>query len=365
VSEALQFLFSPAVVVVVLALGLDITRRIWGDERLRNAAMTLIDPRDIVIGLGLFLAGTVFHEFGHATALRRGGGRPGGLGIGLFLAWPAFFTEVSDAYRLSRWRRLRVDLGGVYFNLIFAIIVFTLHFLTAYPPFLLATVLIELEAAHQLLPLIRLDGYYIVADLAGVPDPLRQMNAFLARRASGTRRTAGDRLKLVPKVGVALYLLFALPLMLFFLGRVLAQVPDIFLSIWEVELQAISVTGEAASRFDWFSVAAGSIGILVMALIPLGIILTTSSLFARVGKGLWRWSAGSEARRALAFSTAAAGCAALALAWMPSGNWQQIQRGFEEKASAPSPPTMRGARLWDPAPAESWLRRAPPQDRRT
>ncbi len=365
VADKLQPLFSPMVVLTVLTFGLVITRQLWADEQLRNAVTTLTDPRDVVVGLGLFLLSTVFHEFGHAAALRRGGGRPGGLGIGLFLAWPAFFTEVSDAYRLSRWRRLRVDLGGVYFNLIFAIALFALHLLTAYPPFLLATVLIELEAAHQLLPLVRLDGYYVVADLAGVPDPLRQMNAFLRRRTSGAGRPPKDRLKLVPKAGVTLYLLLTLPMMFFFLGRVLVRIPEIFFSIWQIEKGAVSVIGEAASRSDWFSMGVASIGVLILALIPLGITLTTSSLFRRTGMGLWRWSAGSEARRAVAFSAFAAGGIALALAWMPSGNWRQIQRGLEERARAVRSSTVLNVRLWDPGPAESWSRRGPPQDPRT
>jgi putative peptide zinc metalloprotease protein len=364
VADALQFLFSPVVIMVALALGLVITRRLWADQALRDVVMTLGDPRDVIVGLGLFLFGTVFHEFGHASALRRGGGQPGGLGVGLFLAWPAFFTEVSDSYRLSRWKRLRVDLGGVYFNLVFSIVLFALHLATSYPPFLLATMLVQLEAAHQLLPLVRLDGYYVVADLAGVPDPLRQLNAFLARRTSGTPRPTKDRLKLLPRAGVSLYLLLALPLMFTLLGRVLARIPEIFVSIWRGELEAIAVIGKAASRSDWFSAAAASIGFLVLALIPVGIILTTSSLLSRVGKGMWRWSAGSEARRAVAFSAFAAGFTALALAWMPAGNWKQIQRGFEERASAARPSAVLDARPWDPAPAELWSRRGPSPPRR-
>src|SRR5207248_2055583 len=57
----------------------------------------------------------------HAAACRYGGARPGVMGAGLYLLWPAFYTDVSDAYRLSRWSRLRVDLGGMYFNAVFAV----------------------------------------------------------------------------------------------------------------------------------------------------------------------------------------------------------------------------------------------------
>ena len=43
------------------------------------------------------------------------------MGAGLYLIWPAFYTDVSDSYRLSRGGRLRVDLGGLYFNAVFSV----------------------------------------------------------------------------------------------------------------------------------------------------------------------------------------------------------------------------------------------------
>ena len=37
------------------------------------------------------------------------------------------FTDVTDSYRLGRWRRLLTDVGGFYFNLIFALGVFVTY----------------------------------------------------------------------------------------------------------------------------------------------------------------------------------------------------------------------------------------------
>ncbi len=79
----------------------------------------LRDPVDLLIVLGLSLVSAAFHECGHAAGCRCGGARPGVIGVGIYLVWPAFFTNVTDSYRLSRAGRLRTDLGGVYFNLIF------------------------------------------------------------------------------------------------------------------------------------------------------------------------------------------------------------------------------------------------------
>ena len=44
------------------------------------------------------------------------GARPGRIGIGIYLVWPVFYTDVTDSWHLSETGRLRSDLGGVYFN---------------------------------------------------------------------------------------------------------------------------------------------------------------------------------------------------------------------------------------------------------
>ena len=113
-------LFTPA--VVVAALGGLIASDAWLvrtgqlDSALRYV---VIHPVLLLLVLGLTLLSTLFHECGHAAACRYGGARPGVIGMGVYVVWPAFFTNVTDAYRLGRAGRIRTDLGGVYFNAIF------------------------------------------------------------------------------------------------------------------------------------------------------------------------------------------------------------------------------------------------------
>src|SRR5438132_10826218 len=123
-----------------------------------------------LIVFGLVVLSAALHECGHATACRYGGAHPGVMGVGIYLVWPAFYTDVTDAYRLGKGGRLRTDLGGVYFNSIFSLATFGAYFLTGWEPLLLIVPLQILEMLHQFLPFIRLDGYYIVGDLTGVPD---------------------------------------------------------------------------------------------------------------------------------------------------------------------------------------------------
>ena len=130
--------------------------------------------------LGVVVAAGAFHESGHVAACRYGGAVPGSMGVGVYIVWPAFYSTVTDAYRLSRGGRLRTDLGGVYFNAI-ALGALGATYLATGSSWLLAVVVLwHLETAWQFLPSIRLDGYYILADLVGVPDLFARMRPILA-----------------------------------------------------------------------------------------------------------------------------------------------------------------------------------------
>src|SRR5688572_12840052 len=60
----------------------------------------------------MIIASAAFHELGHAAGLRAGGGQVRGMGAGIYIIYPAFYTDVTDNYRLPRWSRVRTDLGG-------------------------------------------------------------------------------------------------------------------------------------------------------------------------------------------------------------------------------------------------------------
>src|SRR3954467_10848331 len=127
-------------------------------------------PALLVLVFALALLSAGFHQLGHAPATRYGGATPGGMGVGLYLVWPAFYTDVTDAYRLPRRDRLRVDLGGLYFNCLVAVLTMGAWLLTHVDALLLLVGLQVIEMAKQMSPVIRADGYHILADLTGVPD---------------------------------------------------------------------------------------------------------------------------------------------------------------------------------------------------
>ena len=64
-----------------------------------------------VIGLIFFmLLSSFFHELGHASACKYFGLNHGGIGFGLYLNFPIFYTDVTSVWKLTRKQRLTMPL---------------------------------------------------------------------------------------------------------------------------------------------------------------------------------------------------------------------------------------------------------------
>lgn len=171
VARILSPLYAPPVVVLAcLALvALDV-RLFLSTDVMGALSSVLLTPAMLLSLFALVVVGALVHEMGHAAACRYGGATPGVIGVGLYLIFPAFFTDVTDAYRLNRLGRIRTDLGGLYFNVWWVLCAGAAYLMTGSPLLLLLVILTQLQMAQQLPPTIRLDGYFVLADLAGVPD---------------------------------------------------------------------------------------------------------------------------------------------------------------------------------------------------
>src|SRR4051795_6556226 len=187
-TDPFRILFRPVAVSVVLLGFLAVTWWVFFHEGLAPATYDAFQrPHLLLLVFVVTVLSGGFHEFGHAAAARYGGADPGVIGAGVYLVWPAFYTDVTDAYRLGRRGRLRTDLGGVYFNVLFVLGTIAAYRLTGFEPLLLLVVIEHIEIVHQLLPVIRLDGYYIVADLTGVPDLFARIKPILVSAIPGRR----------------------------------------------------------------------------------------------------------------------------------------------------------------------------------
>jgi CRP-like cAMP-binding protein/Zn-dependent protease len=150
---------------------------------------------------------TFIHELGHAVVLVHYGRRVKSAGFMIYFGSPAFFVESSDGLMLDRGQRIVQSFAGPFAELVVSGIASIVLWLFPEMPFaqLLYTwaLLNYFIVFLNLIPLLELDGYWILADVIQVPD-LRPRSLQFIRH--DLWRKIRDRERITKQeVGLALY----------------------------------------------------------------------------------------------------------------------------------------------------------------
>jgi putative peptide zinc metalloprotease protein len=335
-------------------------------QAFRQSAET---PAIVVPVMALVVLAAAWHEFGHAAGCAYGGARPGAMGAGIYLVYPAFYTDVTDSYRLGRAGRLRTDLAGVYFNCLFILAIAGLYAVTGWEALILIIVVSHIDAARQLLPFLRLDGYYIVADLTGVPDLFSRLKPILVSSLPWKKADPKVKeLKLWARLVVTVWVLVVIPLLLVQLVLLLLHAPRIFATAWTSLGDKTDTVSAAFSDGDFIGVASGVFQSVILVLPLIGITLTFIRLGGRGGRRLWRATEGKPVGRLVAGVAMAAVVGGLAYTWLPNGDYEPIREGEkgtlgEGIAAIAQAPTGRPSLVSEQRAAEEGRLVVPPGER--
>jgi putative peptide zinc metalloprotease protein len=298
VAGLFTWLFRAPVLIVAIAAVVLAELWVLGTQHVTLAMeATLHAPAGVLLVVLLAVMSTAFHEVGHSTACRYGGVRPGAMGCGIYVAWPVFYTDITSTYRLGRAGRLRADLAGVYFNGIYIVALAAAYRATGFAPLLLGVLSTNLEIVQQMLPTLRFDGYYVIADFVGIPDLFRYivpiLRRTLLRRPRDERLTA---LKRWPQVITTIWVLCVVPALVGQLLLLAVNVPALVRSdvttIRSVALYA------AYSSSPVLAVTAATVQILFL-LIPLaGVAIIAFQLSRGLSRFGWRRAKAWQAARA-------------------------------------------------------------------
>ncbi len=128
----------------------------------------------------------VIHEFGHGLSCKRFGGEVHEMGA-LFLCFsPALYCNVSDAWVLpNKWHRIIISFAGIYVELIIAALATFIWWNSSNDVFVhnlslnLMVVCSVSTVVFNANPLMRYDGYYVLADWLEIPNLRERSNRFL------------------------------------------------------------------------------------------------------------------------------------------------------------------------------------------
>jgi len=128
----------------------------------------------------------VIHEFGHGLSCKAFGGESHEMGVLLMCLSPALYCNVTDAWTLAdKWKRIIISFAGIYVELIIASIATFVWWYTPHYPVVnnIALCVMVLCSVSTVVfnanPLMRFDGYYILADWLEIPNLREKSNRFL------------------------------------------------------------------------------------------------------------------------------------------------------------------------------------------
>lgn len=289
VTGALQHLYWPPLMfaAVILSLGINVWLYRSGDV-LSSVETVLFTPKLALLIFAIDLGMRLFHEFGHAAALRRAGVPYGTIGFAFLIIWPVFYTDVTHAYRLNRAQRIRVDLGGMYFQLYVIIGLYIAYLLTNQPALLLAILFTGFSILEQFTPLIRFDGYYAAADIIGIPEPMSIIVPYVADNLPWRRHKPKRLPPMRPfaRIGYAVYLFLMIAFLIYpvFIvpiagGAVLGAIVDSGKLYWH-EFVIAWLNHDAVMQI------VATLQFAMWLLLPLGFALIAFRLLQGLGKAI-------------------------------------------------------------------------------
>ncbi len=153
----------------------------------------LKNANPLMIGM-LFVTTKAIHELAHAVMCRRLGARCGEVGVLLLCGMPCPYCDVTDIWRQpSSIKRAWVMLAGIYVELIIAAVA-AVVWMTSYDPSTrLAAINVMLVCGISTIvfnanPLMRYDGYFVLADLMRQRKSASRSSRGLCRRCHSPRR---------------------------------------------------------------------------------------------------------------------------------------------------------------------------------
>ena len=183
-------------------------------DRLCDSSVGILSGYHWIWLLGIWIVLKLIHESAHGIACRRYGGDVPEAGVLLLLFTPMAYIDVTSSWRFpSRWQRIVVAGAGMYLELLIASIALIIWSRqpdgliadACYNVILMASVTTLLFNAN---PLMRFDGYYILADALKVNNlytkGTKWFGDLLLSKFFGIPQTA-NRFKRSERIAIGIY----------------------------------------------------------------------------------------------------------------------------------------------------------------
>jgi putative peptide zinc metalloprotease protein len=222
---------------------------------------------------------------------------------------------------------VRTDLGGLYFNAIVAVAITGLWWWLDYDALLLVVATQIVQMLRQLGPMVRFDGYHVLADITGVPDLYSRIKPTLLSLLPW--RWGDPHAKLLKpwaRILVTVWVLVVVPLLICTMATAVLALPRLIGTAWAALDKQSDVLSTAWADGDMIQTIARVLAIVAILIPVAGVIYMMVRITRRSVAGAWRTTAGKPVMRALAILLGAAVVTGVAYAWWPGdGRYRPIQ----------------------------------------
>ncbi len=248
--------------LAVVGTGAVLAASHWTDL-IENIADRVLDPKNLVLLWFVYPVVKSLHELGHAYATRRWGGEVHEIGLMLLVFSPVPYVDASSAWGFrDKRQRMVVGAAGIAVELFLGAL--ALFVWLAVEPGAVRAVaynVMLISGVSTLLfngnPLLRFDGYYVLADAVEIPNLGARSNTYLGylfqryvlgiKDAESPAHSTGERLWMAG-YGTAsfVYRIFISFIIITFIAGKFFVV-GVVLAIWAVATQVVMPVGKSMS----------------------------------------------------------------------------------------------------------------------
>lgn len=131
-------------------------------------SIALVRGKDWFTLILIMLASGYLHELGHVGACLKYKMAPGHIGFAFYMTMPVLYADVSRVWNLKSKQRALVDVGGLYFEMVFLSILTLVSMALENKVILIGTAIRFIGMTYNFNPFLKMDGYWLFNDLTGI-----------------------------------------------------------------------------------------------------------------------------------------------------------------------------------------------------
>lgn len=196
------------------------------------------NPYLLVLYLGVNVFILLFHELGHVAAAYRCNIPVEKLGVGIYLSYLVFYTDVTSSWLGTQKDRLLVDVGGLYFQLFLLAFFLLGECLTTGLTSVIFSLLFWdnlLVILFNLNPLAMFDGYWILSDALNI----RNLRYKSMHSVGELFLFLKNRSKLSHKPVLYLYSIASLSFLIYLYWVIAKNLTFLLVSIWTIDFESV------------------------------------------------------------------------------------------------------------------------------